>query len=126
MLAEKQKIGDYNVIWDQIGGNRFKAMTGSKPKYYGYDDNGYVYLMIELTKNKSKAKYLKIQYNSMDLYDMTFTRINKTLNKEESIPEIGYKVYDHETEVIEHIVDVYAEDLQKIFTSVTGLYTSCL
>ncbi len=124
MLAEKQKIGDHNVIWDQIGGNRFKAMTGSKPKYYGHDDNGYVYLMIELTKNKSKAKYLKIQYNSMDLYDMTFTRINKTLNKEESIPEIGYKVYDHETEVIEHIVDVYAEDLQKIFTSVTGLYTS--
>ena len=89
---------------------RFKADL-KQAKYYGYNEDGYVYLMIELTKT-IPGKIFKVHYNSLDLYNMTF-KIKKTLNKWKSILEIGYKVYDHETEIIEHIVDVYAEDLQK-------------
>jgi len=115
------KIGDYRAIVQQIGGNKFLAMTGSKFQYYGYNDLGYVYLMIKLTKNNSKAQYLKIQLNGLDLYDLTFTRIKKTLTP--LAKELGIKVYDEEIVIVKEYKDVYADMLQDIFTSVTGLYT---
>ncbi len=120
------KIGDYRAIVQQIGGNKFLAMTGSKFQYYGYDKLGYVYLMIKLTRNQSKSQYLKIQLNGLDLYDLTFSRIKKTLKPECKTPEykaIGLKLYDEEIEIILEYKDVYADMLQDIFTSVTGLYT---
>lgn len=115
------KIGDYRAIVQQIGGNKFLAMTGSKFKYYGHSDLGYVYLMIKLTRNQSKAQYLKIQLNGLDLYDLTFSRIKKTLNPE--YKALGIKVYDEEVIIIKEYKDIYADMLQDIFTSVTGLYT---
>ena len=115
------KIGNYQDIFQQIGGNKFLAMTGSKVKYYGYDKNGYVYLMFQLSKNKSKAQFLKIQLNGKDLYNMEFTRIKKTLNKEYSA--LGIKIYDEEIENIKTITDLYCDQLQEIFTEVTGMYT---
>jgi hypothetical protein len=115
------KIGDYRAIVEQIGGNKFLAMTGSKFQYYGYDKLGYVYLMIKLSKNISKAQYLKIQLNGTDLYDLTFSRIKKTLTS--LAKELGVKVYDEEIIIIKEYKDVYADMLQEIFTSVTGMYT---
>jgi len=115
------KIGDYRAIAEQIGGNKFLVMTGSKFQYYGYDKLGYVYLMIKLTRNQSKAQYLKIQLNGLDLYDLTFSRIKKTLTP--LAKELGIKVYDEEVIIVKEYKDVYADMLQDIFTSVTGLYT---
>jgi hypothetical protein len=115
------KIGDYRAIAEQIGGNKFLVMTGSKFQYYGYDKLGYVYLMIKLTRNQSKAQYLKIQLNGLDLYDLTFSRIKKTLTP--LAKELGIKIYNEETVIIKEYKDVYADMLQDIFTSVTGLYT---
>jgi len=115
------KIGNYQDIFQQIGGNKFLAMTGSKVKYYGYDELGYVYLMFELSKNQSGAKFLKIQLNEKDLYNMEFTRIKKTLNKEYSA--IGIKIYDEEIKNVKIIKDVYCDQLQEIFTDITGMYT---
>jgi hypothetical protein len=115
------KIGDYRAIAEQIGGNKFLVMTGSKFQYYGYDKLGYVYLMIKLTRNQSKAQYLKIQLNGLDLYDLTFSRIKKTLTP--LAKELGIKIYDEETVIVKEYKDVYADMLQDIFTSVTGLYT---
>ena len=77
--------------------------------------------MVELTKNQSKAKYLKIQYNSSDLYDLEFSRITKTQNP--LAKELGIKVYDEETITIVKMDDVYGEDLQAMFSQVTGLST---
>ena len=119
---DKIKIGDYKTIAEQIGGNKFLVMTGSKFKYYGHDELGYVYLMIKLTKNQSKAQYLKIQLNSNDLYDLTFSKIKKTLTP--FAKEFGLKVYDEEIVTVKEYKDVYADMLQEIFTSVTGLYTT--
>lgn len=119
---DKIKIGDYRDIVNQIGGNKFLVMTGSKFQYYGHDDLGYVYLMIKLTKNQSKAQYLKIQLNGLDLYDLTFSRIKKTLTP--FAKEFGLKVYDEEIVTIKEYKDIYADMLQDIFTSVTGLYTT--
>lgn len=115
------KIGNHRIIAEQIGGNKFLVMTGSKFQYYGYDKLGYVYLMIKLTRNQSKAQYLKIQLNGLDLYDLTFSRIKKTLTP--LAKELGIKVYDEETVIVKEYKDVYADMLQDIFTSVTGLYT---
>jgi hypothetical protein len=115
------KIGNYQDILQQIGGNKFLVMTGSKIKHYGYDNNGYVYLMFQLSRNKSKAQFLKIQLNGKDLYNMEFTRIKKTLNKEYSA--LGIKIYDEEIENIKTITDLYCDQLQEIFTEVTGMYT---
>ena len=118
---KKIKIGNYQDIISQLGANKFLAMTGSKIKYYGYDKLGYVYLMIELTRNKLGAKYLKIQLNGKDLYNMEFSKIKKTLNKEYSA--IGIKIYDEEQVIIENIEDIYSDQLQEIFTDRTGLLT---
>ena len=118
---DKIKTGDYRTIAQQIGGNKFLAMTGSKFQYYGYDDLGYVYLMIKLTKNQSKAQYLKIQLNGLDLYDLTFSRIKRTLTP--LAKELGIKIYDEEVITVKEYTDVYADMLQDIFTSVTGMYT---
>lgn len=118
---EKIKIGNYQDIVSQIGGNKFIAMTGSKIKYFGYDELGYVYIMIELVKNQSGAKYLKIQLNGLDLYNMEFSKIKKT-----QLPEykaLGIKIYDEQQIITELIEDIYAEDLQSVFTDRTGLYT---
>lgn len=115
------KIGNYQDIFQQIGGNKFLAMTGSKVKYYGYDKNGYVYLMFQLSKNQSKAQFLKIQLNSKDLYNMEFSKIKKTLNKEYAA--LGIKIYDEENINIKTITDLYCDQLQEIFTGITGMYT---
>jgi hypothetical protein len=120
-VQNQVKIGDYRTIAEQIGGNKFLVMTGSKFQYYGYDKLGYVYLMIKLTRNQSKAQYLKIQLNGLDLYDLTFSRIKKTLTP--LAKELGIKVYDEEVIIVKEYKDVYADMLQDIFTSVTGLYT---
>lgn len=117
---EKIKIGNYQDIVSQIGGNKFLAMTGSKIKYYGYDELGYVYIMIELIKNQSGAKYLKIQLNGLDLYNMEFSKIKKTLTP--MAKELGIKLYDEQQVITETIENIYAEDLQEIFTDRTGLY----
>lgn len=120
------RIGDYRTIIQQIGGSKFLVMTGSKFQYYGYDDLGYVYLVIKLTRNNSKAQYLKIQLNGLDLYNLTFSRIKKTLKPECKTPEykaMGIKIYDEEIVIIKEYKDVYADMLEDIFTSVTGLYT---
>lgn len=104
--VEIQEIGDPNIILNQIGGNKFIAMTGSKI-YGGYDDNGYAFITIKLQKNNSKARYLEIKYNVSDLYDMKFTRVYKSKSIE-----------------VETYNDVYGDMLQDIFTKVTGMYTS--
>lgn len=96
-------------------------MTGSKFLHYGYNDLGYVYLMIKLAKNQSKSQYLKIQYNSKDLYDLEFSRIKKTIKPE--YKAIGLKIYDEEKIIIKQYTDVYGDMLESIFTDVTGLLT---
>lgn len=121
ITAEQIRIGNHEDIAQQIGGNKFLVMTGSKFLHYGYDNLGYVYLTIKLSKNQSNAQYLKIQLNYLDLYNLTFTRIKKTLNKEYAA--LGVKIYDEEVIAVKEINDVYAEDLQPIFTDITGMYT---
>lgn len=118
----KVKIGDYREIVTHIGGHRFLSMTGTKIKYYGYSDTGYVYVMLQLVKNESKANHLKISLNSMDLYDMEFIRTRKVQNPE--YKAIGIKVYEDVWETVKEFDNLYYDQLEEIFKSVTGLETS--
>ena len=58
-----------NEILNQLGGNRFIAMTGAKTLVH--DDNS---LRFRIGKNKSRANMIRITLNGLDLYDMEFIR----------------------------------------------------
>ena len=92
------------TILSQLGGNKFVVMTGVKNLVS--DGNA---LAMHLPRNKSKAKYLRIELNEMDTYTMTFQGENK---KTFEFPIIA----KHER--------VYFDMMRDIFTEVTGLYTS--
>ena len=91
-----------NTILAQLGGRRFMAMTGSKG-FLG-DDNS---LSFRLARNPGGWTTCKITLNGADLYDVTFCRVCKL--------EVVQQCTDQ---------DIYAEDLQQVFTANTGLYTS--
>ncbi len=91
-----------NTILAQLGGNKFIAMTGSKNFIASKQS-----LTMTLTKNKVKAKYLRIVLEVNDTYSMTFFTLNR----------------NHDSVVKSEYKDVYFDQLQSIFTEVTGLYT---
>lgn len=92
-------------ILQQLGGNRFIAMTGVRN--LSFSDNGA--LTMHLRRNQSKAKYLRIELNGLDLYNVIFRTEDK---KNHSFP------------IVEIFKNVYANQLQGIFTQVTGYNTS--
>ena len=89
------------IILEQLGGGRFIAMTGSK----NFVDCGNA-LSMHLTRNRVGAKFLKIELKGDDTYTMTFSKL-----KNNSL--VVLKEFDM----------IYNDQLQEIFTSVTGLYT---
>lgn len=102
------------IILDQLGGNKFVVMTGSKN--FVADGNT---LRMTLAKNASKANRLYITLGSDDLYTMHFFRFtagrfnSKTCSfTDDKITEV--KTYE----------GVYCDQLQELFTKVTGMYTS--
>jgi hypothetical protein len=91
------------TILQQLGGNKFVAMTGSKN--FIASEN---FLRMNLTRNKAKAKWLKITLNANDTYTMDFFTADKNFN-------ITSKV---------NFEYVYCDELCFLFTKATGLYTS--
>lgn len=95
-----------NTMIQQLGGNRFFAMTGTKPQYKD-TKNGDVLLAFKLTRNASKATHLKLTYKGgLDLYEMEFVKC--------SVKEI---------KTVKKFEQLYGDQLQEIFTDATGLYT---
>ena len=91
-----------NTILQQLGGNRFTAMTGSK----NFVDHGNA-LSFKFPKPRGrKVNYLKIVLCEDDTYTMAFGYIRGL--KFTATPPIS---------------NVYADMLQPIFTAETGLYT---
>lgn len=91
------------TILNQLGGNRFLMFTGSKIANYSNNN-----VVIKLSRNNSKAQFLKVELNSNDTYTMQFFSIDsKTLN----------------TKVKHNFTDVYCDQLVSIFENTTELYT---
>lgn len=93
-------------ILTQLGGNKFLVMTGSKDLT---EIDEYT-LRMKLSKNKSNANYLYVRLNAKDLYDLNFKKIQ-------------LKNGEYSEKVIAARCDVYCNNLQSVFTEVTGLYT---
>jgi hypothetical protein len=89
------------TILSQLGNNKFIAMTGAKSFVAGTNS-----LSFRIPKAKQSINYVKITLNSLDLYDMEFGRIRANTYK-----------------VVETANGVYNDQLQKLFTSNTGLHT---
>jgi len=90
------------TILQQLGGNRFIAMTGAHNIGGGRD-----HLIFRVMKNTHNVNAVRILLNGLDLYDINF-----------------YKVQGSSVTIVHHIENVYAEDLQTVFTSNTGLDTN--
>lgn len=101
-------------ILKQLGGNKFLAMTGAKN--LTCDNNS---LNMKLSKNMSKANYLKITLNSLDTYDIRFYNVTDGRMNMKTFESSPIKNKD-----IKVLNGVYCDQLQEIFTEVTGMYTS--
>ena len=95
------------TMLQQLGGNKFIAMTGSKVSFDGEGS-----LTCKFTCSK-KANMLKVSLDrATDTYVMEFFKV-------------GYAPKFTVT-LVEKLTDVYAEDLQRLFTDVTGLDTTLI
>ena len=94
------------TILQQLGGNKFIAMTGAKN--LGFDSKGSkTTLSFKIGKNAKSINYVKVDYISgKDLYDMSFFRLRAGQLK-----------------LIKKVSSIYGDQLQKFFTKNTGLYT---
>ena len=86
----------------QLGGNKFIAMTGAKNFAVGPKGMGF-----KIGRNSKSINYIRIDLKSNDLYDMEFIRLRKSQIK-----------------VVKRVTGVYNDQLQKMFTKYTGMYTS--
>ena len=95
------------IILQQLGGNKFNAMTGAKNHFA--DGNA---LQFKLPSNfaKDKINFVKIRLMPDDTYQMEFSNITM-------------KRYVPTVKQIKIIDNVYCDQLQTIFTEVTGLDT---
>jgi hypothetical protein len=93
---------DANELIKQLGGNKFIMMTGAKDFVNGGD-----YLQFQIP-TRNKINRVRITLTPLDTYTMEF--LNLSIRKLECKT---IKVHE----------DVYADQLQELFTDVTGLYT---
>ena len=109
----------HKIILEQLGGRQFLMMTGSKNLLYSEKEDNF--LSMRLTRNKIGAQYLKIILTPMDVYRMEFSKV---VRKYETLPMSKKKFCaDEKLVIIKTVEPVYDDQLQAVFTEVTGLYT---
>lgn len=92
-----------DTILQQLGGNKFITMTGAKDLAFDKDGS----LTFKIGRNCASINAVKVELNGSDLYKMTFMRIRKM-----------------NVSIVDQKDDVFCEQLQSIFTEVTGMDTS--
>jgi len=102
--AKQEKLQIAKTIIEQLGGNRFAAMTGAKN--FTSLGNGLSFKLPGAGFTKNSINYVKIILDPSDTYTVEFGKIRG----------INYKV-------INTLNDVYFDQLQEIFTRETGLNT---
>ena len=105
-LIKKKKIKESGrniakTILQQLGGNKFIAMTGAKN--LGFTNNG---LQMKIGRNSKGITHVIISLKSTDTYDVEFIKMRGVNRK-----------------VVKKLKRVYADQLGKIFTKFTGLRT---
>lgn len=90
------------TIFQQIGGNKFRIMTGATAFVSGTNYLSFRFKMCKFTN------MLKIILMDDDTYRMEFYKYNQR---------------KYEAVMVKEYNGIYCDQLQDIFTSVTGLYT---
>lgn len=102
-----------DIILEQLGGNKFLAMTGAKNLVS--DGNT---LRMSLPKNMSGANKLEITLDETDTYTMRFYKYTAGgLNKK------TWSWTEDKVKEVKLLGGIYCDMLQSIFTEVTGMYT---
>lgn len=105
-----------NIIFQQLGGNKFVVMTGAK--HFVARENR---LRFSIGKNASRTNRVVIILDPDDTYTIKFikyTPYSFKIRKDGS-----FKETPESEQIIEEYSGVYADILQNVFTQVTGLYT---
>jgi len=102
IISERMDKRQAGETLKQLGGNKFIAMTGAKNFAVGPKGMGF-----KIGRNSKSINYIRIDLKSTDLYDMEFIRLR------------GSKI-----NVVKKVTGVYNDQLQKMFTKHTGMYTS--
>lgn len=101
------------TILNQLGGNRFVAMTGAKKFFTNGND-----MCCTIGRNASKANRLQIILDADDTYTMKFIKFTGERLNRKTLTYTPAKV-----ETIKEINGVYCDQLEELFTDVTGMYT---
>ena len=101
-LNERMDAKKAKTILQQLGANRFIAMTGAKN--FAFDSK---YMSFKIGRNSKGINHVRIAHNAKDLYDMEFG-FNSVK---------GYKVK-------KKVKDVYADMLGTMFKKYTGMNVS--
>lgn len=111
MGQEEPRVADI-ILW-QLGGRQFQVMTGSNN--FLSDGNT---LCMTLARNRSEANRLHITLEMDDTYTLRFFHFTPSRLNSKTL-----KWSEENTKEIAEYKGIYAEDLCRIFTSVTGLET---
>lgn len=106
-----------NTIYQQLGGNRFKVMTGAKN--FVAIDNGVIF---DIGRNASKANKVKITVNAFDLYDVEFIKFTPYSFKI-SKDGMSFKETKESSVTVAEREGLYNDMLADTFTEVTHMYT---
>ena len=108
-IAENRQVAQ--TIYNQLGNRRFSVMTGCKVDHLllQTDRPG---LVFRIPKNQSRATHFSIRLDPSDTYTLRFYRFLYS-------PSTGA---DKQL-TVRRLTDVYCDQLQRLFTDVTGLDT---
>ena len=89
----------HEIIYKQLGSGRFVAMTGATQ--LGYDADSLSFRI----KGSKKVNHVKVALNSMDLYDVTYS-----------------KIWGHKSKTVLESSGLYCDMLTNDIEQTTGLY----
>lgn len=131
LIKEQNNMEIAQTILQQLGGGRFKVMTGAKD--FCAIDNG---LRFRLGKNGSRANLVKIILDGDDTYRMQFWRIGnfnpftltaKYVEMGLAPDVINAKIekakQNAEPKLLKEYTGLFFDQLQEFFTEYTKLYT---
>ena len=96
------------TILAQLGGNRFVRMTGAR--HLSAHSNDLSFRLPSGGFTRSGINFVRITLTPMDVYKVAFFKLGRAPRRDVTL------ISEHD--------DIYAEDLQKLFTRETGLQTS--
>lgn len=105
MTTTKTDMTIANTILEQLGGNKFRAMTGAKD-FIGTEDA----LRFRLPRGaKGGINKVEVKLDPSDTYTVTFYKAGRAP---------AFRL-----DVVKALEGVYCDQLQAVFTEATGLFT---